>query len=633
MAAPAPKLEIAFGIAPTADPAPTDWVDVSAYLRSFNVETGRQRELDQVEAGVAIFTLDNRDRRFDPEYAAGAYYPNVKPLTHVRFSEGGSATAVYRGFSDRFKQTWVEKVNTDAVCVLECTDAFKVLANKILQVTDWEKEIRALAPTWWYRFSEKLGSSVIYDASDNAQTGVAYGVPTFEEPSLLDHDPDGAVSLTGFAVDATLDYQYFVVPRGIRSNPWSLVGAFNAGLLRSPALNMTLYSQYDPGGNFMRVNITTGGNLQVTWWPAGTSHIVTGTKYLYDGARHVFAIVVKSTSVSIYVDGVLDNSATFAADAATFPQTMLNRIGLNWPGVSDSSNANEWVGVLDEFALFDGTELTAAQVLTLGNAGLKPGGDSDTGTRAQYALTLLGWPAALADIDTGEVLVQPHAMADSALDYLTRLSQTEDGLLYVSPAGKITFKKRSYLVTPNLNASACTFGDGGGAEIPYVAVELDPGDEKILNEARVAREGGAELVIGDATSQGLYYTRTVEQTALLMRSDEEVRQRGNWLVHRFKNPHTAITSLTVLLADSRVTRSTVLGLLLGQVVTVKRRPPGGGTITKTARVEGFVHSGGGALGGNSWSVKLWLSGFDAAVDQPLIWDDATHGIWDTDVWG
>ncbi len=77
--------------------------------------------------------------------------------------------------------------------------------------------------------------------------------------------------------------------------------------------------------------------------------------------------------------------------------------------------------------------------------------------------------------------------------------------------------------------------------------------------------------------------------------------------------------------------TTILGLDIGERVTITRRPQGvGAAITIPMLVEGINHSLSAA--DSNWECDLYLSAFDSqAAHQPLILDDATFGLLDTNV--
>jgi hypothetical protein len=83
MAAPVHDLEISFD--PLSDLTPT-WTDVGSRLLEVpSVRMGVDGDLDEMQPGTATFRLDNRDRALEPGYAAGTYFPNVRPLRRIRY--------------------------------------------------------------------------------------------------------------------------------------------------------------------------------------------------------------------------------------------------------------------------------------------------------------------------------------------------------------------------------------------------------------------------------------------------------------------------------------------------------------------------------------------------------------------
>lgn len=91
--------EVAFT---TANPrtVPLAWTDVSAYLRtdSLSIRRGRSDELQTSQVGTMSCVLRNSDRRFEPLYTSGAYFPNVVPMRRIRISATWNAVT-YRLFT------------------------------------------------------------------------------------------------------------------------------------------------------------------------------------------------------------------------------------------------------------------------------------------------------------------------------------------------------------------------------------------------------------------------------------------------------------------------------------------------------------------------------------------------------
>jgi hypothetical protein len=81
---PTTKVEISFVSAWNA--ASPTWVDVTSYVRSVQINRGREADLNSFDNGTATVELDNRDGRFNPSNTASPYYPNVKPRRQIRIT-------------------------------------------------------------------------------------------------------------------------------------------------------------------------------------------------------------------------------------------------------------------------------------------------------------------------------------------------------------------------------------------------------------------------------------------------------------------------------------------------------------------------------------------------------------------
>lgn len=80
-------LEIAWNAGGTQD-APPYWYDVTGRVRgSWSAAlSGRQYELDSMQAGTMQFTLDNSDGAFDPDNTASPFYGHVLPYRDARLT-------------------------------------------------------------------------------------------------------------------------------------------------------------------------------------------------------------------------------------------------------------------------------------------------------------------------------------------------------------------------------------------------------------------------------------------------------------------------------------------------------------------------------------------------------------------
>ncbi len=109
-----------------------EWRNVAAFMRQLAVRHGRQHELDRYEAGTCTFVLDNHDRRFDPTYTAGPYYPNVLPMRRVRVEVTWADVSytIFTGFIEKWPLAWPH--GRDAIVTVEAVDGFKFLHLKKL---------------------------------------------------------------------------------------------------------------------------------------------------------------------------------------------------------------------------------------------------------------------------------------------------------------------------------------------------------------------------------------------------------------------------------------------------------------------------------------------------------------------
>ncbi|MGI5493789.1 hypothetical protein [Microtetraspora malaysiensis] len=114
----------------------TTWVDVSPWVRAVSTRRGASRANTPIlryEPGTATIALDNSDRRFDPTNLSGPYVvagrSQVTPMRAVRIRAIWNEVTfdLFRGYADSWDITWWDPDDSEAV--VQCTDAFKVLAN------------------------------------------------------------------------------------------------------------------------------------------------------------------------------------------------------------------------------------------------------------------------------------------------------------------------------------------------------------------------------------------------------------------------------------------------------------------------------------------------------------------------
>lgn len=108
-------------------------------------------------------------------------------------------------------------------------------------------------------------------------------------------------------------------------------------------------------GRFFRVAVVlaTGQLLYVIFGTDATGHSATGSAVVNDGLDHYIACTFDGTDMKIYVDGVLDVTAT--PSMGGFPLADHNHgivLGGGWPIAGPFVLQSHYHGILDEFALY-----------------------------------------------------------------------------------------------------------------------------------------------------------------------------------------------------------------------------------------------------------------------------------------
>jgi hypothetical protein len=102
-------------------------VDLTSQVLSISITRGRNRELEQYNAGTASVRFKDPQRILDPLNTASPYYPYVGPRQPIQIYANG--IAIYTGFVTDWDLAYDFVVAGD-VNTASCADAFTVLANQ-----------------------------------------------------------------------------------------------------------------------------------------------------------------------------------------------------------------------------------------------------------------------------------------------------------------------------------------------------------------------------------------------------------------------------------------------------------------------------------------------------------------------
>lgn len=136
-------VEVAFD----SDPFDTTqtFTDISAYIREFSIDRGRQHDLSDYQTGTASVVLDNSDDRFNPLNTSSPYYDSataqtkISPFRQIKISGAydGTTTVLFRGFIQSYPESFGGQ-GVDSTVRISCVDAFKILNLNTIGARGWK---------------------------------------------------------------------------------------------------------------------------------------------------------------------------------------------------------------------------------------------------------------------------------------------------------------------------------------------------------------------------------------------------------------------------------------------------------------------------------------------------------------
>jgi hypothetical protein len=579
------SVEIAFASDPLAE-SPS-WTDVTAYVRSIDVDAGRSSEYSEYSPGSMQVTLANNDRRFDPEYASSPYVGDLLPMKRIRVQATYSATT-YPVF-DGFILGWPQVVRgmTDETVQVSAVDGFRFLENAVLQRSAYEAAVLADSPIhYWPLQEQNTTASATYDdaIADIALCPLDVAGNPVAPVNTQVSSPVGADRLVG-GVAVKYRSNDFASTQPLSLDVWlsGFTGTVVAATSNANRREIGFGVDADSGIITLRYVNETANHYA---FPN------TGIA-IPDGPCHV-AVIADATSLTMHVNGAISyTTSTFTSGTA--------------PRVDDYGfDAQVESGGFSHLAVY-GTTLTAARVAEHHLAGLTAWGHpygERSGARIERVLDEIGWPDALRDLATGDTVHGPYLPArQSALDYLRQVAAGEDGLLFIGADGKVTFRDRSWQWK---QATSGTFSDDG-AGLPYSDIVIDANTvDAIRNQVAVSfRAGDGYVRVDDATSVTAYGPSSENIDADTVDSSAAARGLASYRLRTRKDPRLLVTELECLPRSSpSVMFPVVLGVELGDVVTAERTPAGvGSQIVKTLAVQGRQHS----ITPDNWVVRYYLA--------------------------
>ena len=315
--------------------------------------------------------------------------------------------------------------------------------------------------------------------------------------------------------------------------------------------------------------------------------------------------------IAIHIDATTDGGSTYKDLFVGF----VTDINLTYPDKNNSFA--DFIGA-DAFMKLSNTSLINASFSS-----------TDSGTLVSNILDNANVKfGADRSIETGISTMQSlSGLSENTLSVLQNIERSENGLLFMSKDGKITFKSRH---TTFPSTPAATFSDDG-SDVPYIRVDYINDDNEIHNIVSLQRISGSTQTVQDTASQGKYLIRTLSRTGLYNNSDSEVLDAANFLLGKFKDALIRFDNLLVDLTEATTgNQNTVLDREVGDVVKVELTPPGSGSpaqITSNEIIDSISYN----ITPNIFTCSYKLSNADVQAFMRL--DNALFGKLDTDKLG
>ena len=212
-------------------------------------------------------------------------------------------------------------------------------------MSTWTTAVAATSPYGWWKLDDASASASAADASGNAHPGV-YDQPanmTYQRPSLIPGDPTGAaLRLNANTADLTIS--------SLSYNNVGMTCAFTFKSTGSLTADVDwLYANFG-----WALRLTNGGTMKAllatTLYDMGYN-----VANVFDASAHFILMVIRTTSVELWVDGTMVGSATHNKTPATRTVFALKNANAQMPGE------------IDDLLLWN-TALTSTQIGNLSTA-------------------------------------------------------------------------------------------------------------------------------------------------------------------------------------------------------------------------------------------------------------------------
>ena len=212
----------------------------------------------------------------------------------------------------------------------------------------------------------------------------------------------------------------------------------------------------------------------------------------------------------------------------------------------------------------------------------------------------------------------------NVLNYCTNINEAEQGRLFMSRDGLLTFQPR---VGNTLSGSVADFHDDG-TQIKFNSLGISFEADQVVNRAVVQILGSNNpQTADDAASQAKYFIQTQSITNSLLHNDTAAATLASYLLEGEPEPrYTSVGTALNMLTTAQ--RDTVAIIDIGDTITVEKTFTSGAGTTELAQelsIEGVEHT---LNIGDGHKILLFTS--PTTIVYELILNDAVFGILDAD---
>lgn len=207
----------------------------------------------------------------------------------------------------------------------------------------------------------------------------------------------------------------------------------------------------------------------------------------------------------------------------------------------------------------------------------------------------------------------------NTLAYLQQINQAEQGRLFVSRDGVITFQER---IGATLSGSVIAFTDDG-ADANYIGLEVEFDADNVVNRAYVRALDGKNATATDPGSIATYFTQSQSITDSLLHEQTSVDDLAAYLLEPDPAPrYTSLTTWFGVLTPAQ--RDTVSTVDIGDTISIEKEIPGIGTqVGSELSIEGIQ----AVIDVNRGHTITFYTAPTTIVYQ-LVLDDPTYGVLD-----